>query len=60
MKNKVNQLNQPQNDALIELIGENIKTVIIIIRFHMFKKREKRLNMLEICKIQKRSTLNLL
>lgn len=43
---------------MIELIGENIKTVIIIIIFHMFKKREIRLNMLEIWKIQKRSTLN--
>lgn len=29
-----------------ELIGKNIKTVVMITIFHMFEKREERLNML--------------
>ena len=40
----------PQNTQMRELIGKNIKRVVIITTFHMFKKREETLKMLEVWK----------
>lgn len=45
---------------IVELTGKNTKIVIIVTAFHMFKKIEGRLNMLETCMIQKKVQTELL
>lgn len=41
----------PKMMQIIELTGKNIKIVIIVTVFHMFKKIEGRLNVLETCMV---------
>ena len=50
MKNQLIEAN-PKMMQMLEVTSKNIKTVIIITIFHIFKKTEERLNMLEIWKI---------